>query len=130
MPTTPSKVSFCPHFLPFTHFHPDTTSISLLLSPHCCLCLRVMHICSLASPFTFFKKKYFIYLFLERGERREKERERNISVWLPFTWPPLGTHPTTQTCALTGNRTSNPLVLRLSFNPLSHTSQGPSLSFI
>ena len=24
--------------------------------------------------------KIFIYLFLERGERREKERERNINV--------------------------------------------------
>ena len=32
--------------------------------------------------FGFFK--YFIYLFLKRGEGREKERERNISVWLPF----------------------------------------------
>ena len=35
-------------------------------------------------------KKDFIYLFLDRGERREKEWERNISVWLPLTWPPLG----------------------------------------
>ena len=50
------------------------------------------------------------YLVLERGEGREKERERNINVWLPLTWPPLGTWPTTQACALTGNPTSNPLV--------------------
>ena len=28
-----------------------------------------------------FKKKYFIYLFLERREGREKKRERNINVW-------------------------------------------------
>ena len=34
----------------------------------------------------FFK----FYLFLERGEGREKERERNISVWLPLMWPLLG----------------------------------------
>ena len=27
---------------------------SLWPSPHCCLCLWVMHICSLANPFTFF----------------------------------------------------------------------------
>ena len=54
--------------------------------------------------------KGFIYLFLERGEGREKERERNINVWLPLTWPPLGTWPTTQACALTGNQTSDPLV--------------------
>ena len=31
--------------------------------------------------------KYFIYLFLERGEGREKERERNINVWLPLSCP-------------------------------------------
>ena len=24
---------------------------------------------------------------------RERERERNINVWLPLTWPPLGTWP-------------------------------------
>ena len=55
----------------------------------------------------------------------EKERERNINVWLPLTHPPLGgTWPTTQACALTGNQTSDPLVHRLALNPLSHTSQG------
>ena len=26
----------------------------------------------------------------------EKERERNINVWLPLMWPPLGTWPVTQ----------------------------------
>ena len=36
----------------------------------------------------------------------------------------LGTWPTTQACALTGNRTSDPLVRRPALNPLSHTSQG------
>ena len=30
--------------------------------------------------FTYFLKKYFIYLFLEREEGREKERERTINV--------------------------------------------------
>ena len=39
----------------------------------------------------FFKD--FIYLFSERGERKEKERERNINVWLPLTHPHLGTWP-------------------------------------
>ena len=33
-------------------------------------------------PILFFKD--FIYLFLDRGEGREKERERNINVWLPL----------------------------------------------
>ena len=37
-----------------------------------------------------FLKKYFIYLFLERGEGREKERERNINVWLPLHAPHWG----------------------------------------
>ena len=57
---------------------------------------------------------------------RDTERERNISVWLPLVHPQLGTRPTTQACALTGNQTSDPLVHRLSLNPLSHTSQGCS----
>ena len=63
-------------------------------------------------------KKDFIYLFLERGE----ERERNVNVWLPLMWPPVETWPTTQACALTGNGTGDPSQLVL--NPLSHTSQG------
>ena len=46
-------------------------------------------------------------LFLERGEGREKERDRNISVWLPLTRPPLGTQPAPQAWALTGNRTGD-----------------------
>ena len=59
-------------------------------------------------------------MFLERGEGKEKEGDRNISVWLPLAHLPLGT----QACALTGNRTSGPLVCRLAFSPLSRTSQG------
>ena len=42
------------------------------------------------------------YLFLE-GEGREKQRERNINVWLPLERPLLGTWPATQACAQTGN---------------------------
>ena len=33
----------------------------------------------------------FIYFFLERGEGREKKRERNVNVWLPLAHPLLGT---------------------------------------
>ena len=40
--------------------------------------------------------------------------------------PLLGTWLATQACALTGNRTSDPLVHRPALNSLSHTSQGPS----
>ena len=63
----------------------------------------------------------FIFIFRERG--REGEREINISVWLPLQCPPLGTWPETQSCALTGNRTGDPLVQRLAVNPLSHKNQ-------
>ena len=34
--------------------------------------------------------KYFIYLLSERGEGRDKERERNINVWLSSHMPPTG----------------------------------------
>ena len=80
------------------------------------------------SALLFFKD--FICLFLERGERREKERERNINVWLPLVHPPLGTWPATQACALSGNQTGgDPWVLRMALNALSHTSQGSALFF-
>ena len=58
--------------------------------------------------YSFFLR--FYYLFLEREEGRKKERERNVNVWLPLTWSPLGTWPTTQTCAPIGSQTSDPLV--------------------
>ena len=59
-----------------------------------------------------FFKFIFYYLFIFRARGRERERERNIPVWLPLECPLLGTWPTTQTCALTGNQTSDPLVCR------------------
>ena len=68
--------------------------------------------------------KDFIYLFSERRDRREKERERNINVWLPLVHSLLGTWPATQACALTGDQTCDPSVHRRTLNPLSHTSQG------
>ena len=71
----------------------------------------------------------FIYLFLDRGKGREKERARNINAWLPLMHPPLGTWPVTQACALTGNRTGDLSIGRPVFNPLNHISQG-TLSFL
>ena len=82
--------------------------------------------CSLS--FFLYLKILFI-LFLEWGEEREKEKERNTNVWLPLTCPLLGTWPPTQSCALTGNQTSDPLVHRLALNPGSHTSQGLDVHF-
>ena len=45
-------------------------------------------------------------------------------MWLPLECPLPGTWPATQTCALTGNRTGDPLVGRPVLNTLSYTSQG------
>ena len=47
-----------------------------------------------------------------------------------LTYPQLGTRPTTQACALTGNQTDDPLVCKPQLNPLSHTSQGVLLFLI
>ena len=62
-------------------------------------------------PINSFSKRF--YLFLERGEGKEKERERKINVWLPLARPLLGIWPPTQACVLTGNRTGGPLVCSL-----------------
>ena len=59
--------------------------------------------------FLFFGK-ILIYFYREGKGRRK--RERNINVWLPLTRPPPGTQPKPQACALTRNRTSDPLVHR------------------
>ena len=74
--------------------------------------------------FIYFFLRFIYYLFLERREGREKERERNINVWLPLTHSLLRTWPATQACALTGNPSGDPLVRRVALNPQSHTSQG------
>ena len=60
----------------------------------------------------------------------EKEKDRNINVWLPLACPLLGTWLATQACALTWNQTSDPLVCRPVLNPLSHTSQGQPLDLL
>ena len=66
---------------------------------------------ALDNLYFFFKD--LVHLFLERGEGRENERERNNNVWLPLTWPPLETWPAAQVRARTGKRTGDPLVLSL-----------------
>ena len=60
-----------------------------------CLFLQLRWL--MACLIYFFSKSLFIFLFLERGVGREKERERNIDQL------PLACQPTTQACALTGN---------------------------
>ena len=65
-----------------------------------------------------------LFIYFQKGEGREKERERNTSVWLLLKHPPPGTQPTTQACAPTGNWTGGPLVCSPALDPLSHSSQG------
>ena len=77
----------------------------------------------------YFLKTLFIYLFLERGERREKERERHQCVVTSHMHTLLGTWPATQSWALTGNRTGDPLVGSPALNPLSQSSHGKSYFF-
>ena len=69
-----------------------------------------------------------LFIYIQREGKRERKKERNTSVWLPLTCTLLGTWPKTQACALTGNRTGDPLVHRLALNLLSHTSQGRILN--
>ena len=76
----------------------------------------------------------FSYLLLERGregETKEKERERNINVWLPLKQPLLGTQPAAQAHnpVLTGKQSSHLLLCRTAVNLLSHTSQDESHAF-
>ena len=91
--------------------------------------------CSFPQPNFFFKILFiylFIYLFiLDREEGREKERERNINVWLPLAYSPLGTWPgrAIQAGALTGNGTGDPLVCRPALSPETH-QLGPQFFFM
>ena len=72
----------------------------------------------------FFFNKYFIYLFLEKGEEREKERERKYHCVVASHMPSTRDLPETQAYALSGNQTSDLLVCKPALSPLSHTSQG------
>ena len=53
--------------------------------------------------FLSFFLRFYLFIVLDRGEGREKERERNIHMWLPPMCPLLGTWPATQARALIGN---------------------------
>ena len=77
-----------------------------------------------------FKNVFYFILFLERRERREKERERNINMWLLLVCPLLSIWPTTQACALAGNRTNDLFVRRLVFNPLEPHQPELNIIFI
>ena len=105
----------------------DIIYIYLQFSAKAFLYIKYTGLCKFFIVFHIFT---FISLFLERGEGREKERERNIHVWLPLMLPQVGTWPTTQACALTGNRMGDVSFHRPAPNPLSHTSWGVFFIFL
>ena len=85
----------------------------------------------LRSPDFFLRFYLFTYLLLDKGKRREKERERNIDVReehqlvASYSCPQVGTEPMTQARALTRNhRTSDLLLCGTTPNQLSHTGPG------
>ena len=76
----------------------------------------------------FFK---YIYIWRKGKERRKRQGETlmskgNIDQWSP-TWAQPWTKSVTQACALTGNRTGNPLLRGMTPNQLSHTGKGSVL---
>ena len=87
--------------------------------------LNSLRYISQGSEFLFFKKD-FIYVFLERGERGKREeekhqcmRETSIGCLLNASQPE--TRLTTQSCALTGNQTSDPSLCGVMPKHLSYT---------
>ena len=77
---------------------------------------------------------HFYFYFRERGMEGEREDEKHQCVRetsIGASWhPQLGSWPSIQAYALTGNHISNLLVCRPVLNPLSHTSQGQSTDLI
>ncbi|KAF6094938.1 hypothetical protein HJG60_012001 [Phyllostomus discolor] len=73
-----------------------------------------------------FNLRLFIYLVLERGERREKG-EKHPRVLLCM--PQLRTESATQACALTRNQTSDLLVCGMEPNQLNYTGQDSLCNF-
>ena len=54
----------------------------------------------------------FLFIFREGEGGRKRGGEISMCGWVLLLFPQLGTWPTTQACALTGNRTSDPLAYR------------------
>ena len=67
--------------------------------------------------------RLYLFMFRDRGREGERKGEKHPCV--------VASHvPVTQACALTGNRTGDPLLRSLGLNPLSHTSQGKYMYFL
>ena len=99
LPSLPSKAKACSHGIPFSLSH--------------------------KLEFLFFFKKDFMYLFLERREGKEKEREKHQCV-VASCAPPTGdlTHNPGMWPVWESNQW--PFGWEPSLSPLSYTSQGTS----
>ena len=88
-------LSECVHFPLWTfHINEVYNTCGLVIGFFHLIFSRFKHVTCVR---TFFFLKTLFILFLDRGERREKERELNINVWLPLTCPLpwLGIKPVT-----------------------------------
>ena len=90
--------------------------------PSCSISSSQWSSCLFSLKDYIFVKILFIY-FQRGGREGEREGEKHQYVVASHTTPPPslgpGTWPTTQSCALVGNQTSDPLVCRPGPNPLS-----------
>ena len=104
-------------------FWSKISSYILATSPGLDICFIEILVCTLLLSFSSFK---IFYLFIFKDGREKGGRKRGKETLMcgclshALYWRP---GPATQACALTGSRTSDPLVHRLALNPLSHTSQ-------
>ena len=73
-----------------------------------------------------FLKRFYLFIIFREG-KGERKRGRETSMCACLLQPLLETWPATQAWALTGNRTSDPLVHWPALDPLSHTSQGKTI---
>ena len=80
--------------------------------------------------FTKKLKRFYLFIFRERGRKGEREGEkhqcmRETPIDCLLQGPQLGTKPTTQACALTGNKSTCDLWLYgIKLNQLIHFGQG------
>ena len=92
-------------------------------------------LCSVSLSLSLFLKD-LIYLFLERWEGRETGRETSTckQVWLVASHPPptrgLACNPGVCPDWESGNPTGDLSLCGMTLNPLSHTCQGPTFSFL
>ena len=76
------------------------------------------------SVVTIYFLRLLIYLFLDRGEGREKEKKRNITVWLPLAYPAPGNLACNSGVCPDWESNQEPFGWQAGAQSLRHTSQG------